>query len=119
MTRARLCTVLLPLVLAACGHTTRVAGNRAVELGLSEYRLTPQHVEVHAGELSILAHNYGRLTHNLVVTSGHQALATTKPIPPGQNAWLFIDLSPGSYVMTSNLFNDQALGAYGTLTVTG
>ncbi len=118
MTRATLCTALLALALAACGHVTRVPANRAVELGLTEYRLTPQHVEVHSGELSILAHNYGRLTHNLVVTSGHDALASTQPIPPGQSAWLFVDLAPGNYVMTSNLFDDQALGAYGTLTVT-
>lgn len=118
MTRALLSTVLVALVLAACGQATHVAANRAVELGLTEYRLTPTHVEAHAGELSILAHNYGRLTHNLVLTSGHETLATTKPIAPGASAWLFIDLSPGSYLLTSNLFNDQALGAYGTLTVT-
>jgi hypothetical protein len=117
MTRTLLCTVLISLGLAACGQVTHVRSGRTVELGLTEYRLAPGHVSVSAGQLSILAHNYGRLTHNLVLTSGDTKVATTKPIAPGQSTWLFVDLGPGNYVMESNLFNDQALGLYGTLTV--
>lgn len=118
MTRPLLCALLISLALAACGQVTRVHAGRAVEVSLTEYRLTPGDVSVPAGQLSILAHNYGRLTHNFVLTSGKTKVATTKPIPPGQSTWLFVNLAPGSYVMTSNLFSDQALGLYGTLTVT-
>jgi hypothetical protein len=118
MTRALICAAVVSLALGACGHVTRVGASRTLELGLSEYRLTPGHAEAHAGALSILAHNYGRLTHNLVLSSGRQALATSKPIAPGASVWVFLELAPGSYVMASNLFDDQALGLYGTLTVT-
>jgi hypothetical protein len=32
---------------------------------------------------------------------------------------LTVDLSRGSYIIASNLFDDQTLGAYGTLDVSG
>jgi hypothetical protein len=109
---------LAALGLAGCAHTTRVAAGHAVELALSEYRITPQDVRAHAGEVDILVHNYGRLAHNLVLTSGGHQLAITKPISPGQSVWMSLELAPGRYGMASNLFDDQTLGEYGTLSVT-
>lgn len=106
-----------PGALAGCGTTARVGANRSLVIGLSEYRLTPQRVQAHAGALSLYVRNLGRLTHNLTLSADGQALATTKPIAPGQSTWLFIDLAPGSYAMASTLFSDQALGQYGTLVV--
>ena len=44
--------------------------------------------------------------------------AETPPIAPGSSALLAVDLVRGSYEMASNLFDDQSLGTYGTLTVT-
>ena len=117
--RTRLATLAAALIgVAGCGHTTTVPAGRAVELALSEYRITPQDVRTPAGEVDILIRNYGRLAHNLVVTTAGHQLAITKPIAPGQSAWLFLELAPGRYVMASSLFNDEALGEYGTLVAT-
>jgi hypothetical protein len=103
--------------LAGCGSTAHVGANRSLEISLSEYRVTPQRVQAHAGQLSLFVRNLGRLSHNLTLSADGQSLASTKPIPPGQSAWLFVDLAPGTYAMASTMFSDQALGQYGTLVV--
>jgi hypothetical protein len=103
---------------AGCGHTMLVGASRTVQLGLTEYRLLPQSVRVHQGTLTLLVHNYGRLTHNLVVTLGGQTVDSTKALWPGQSATLALNLAPGDYSMASTLMSDQALGLDGTLTVT-
>jgi hypothetical protein len=113
-----LAAVVLAAAIAGCGHTTSIPAGHAVELALTEYRITPQDVRTRAGEVDVLVHNYGRLAHNLVLTSGAHQLAITKPIGPGQSTWLFLELAPGHYVLASNLFSDQDLGLYGTLIVT-
>ncbi|HLJ02807.1 MAG TPA: cupredoxin domain-containing protein [Solirubrobacteraceae bacterium] len=113
-----LAAVVLIAALAGCGHTTTIRAGHAVELALTEYRITPQDVRTPGGEVDLLVHNYGRLVHNLVLTSAGHQLAITKPIGPGQSTWLFVELAPGRYVMASNLFSDQDLGLYGTLIVT-
>jgi len=87
-------------------------------MALSEYRLNPQSVRASAGIVSIIVHNYGRLTHNLVVSEGGQTVAGTQPIPPGDSSELDLDLAPGTYLMASTIQSDQTLGAYGTLSVT-
>ena len=48
----------------------------------------------------------------------HPQTGATKPIPPGQSALLTLSLTPGTYMMSSTLLSDEALGEYGTLTVT-
>ncbi|MEA2145029.1 MAG: hypothetical protein QOG59_616 [Solirubrobacteraceae bacterium] len=103
--------------LAGCGATAHVGANRSLEIGLSEYRVTPQRVQARAGALSLFVRNLGRVSHNLTLSADGQSLATTKPIRSGQSVWLFVDLAPGSYTMASTMFSDQALGQYGTLVV--
>ncbi len=105
-------------VLAGCGHTHVVGGDRTLRLGLTEYRLVPQDVRVSAGALTIFVRNYGRLTHNLVVSLNGREQAATGPIWPGGSAELTLALSPGRYLMASTILSDQTLGEYGTLTVT-
>ena len=107
----------LAATLCACGTTTTVGANHSLAIGLTEYRLSPQKAQASAGELSLYVRNRGRLTHNLAVTGAGQTVAATKPIRPGQSAWLYLDLAPGSYTMASTMFSDQALGQYGTLVV--
>lgn len=63
-------------------------------------------------------HNFGRLSHNLVISSGGHPEASTQPIPPGQTTELIATLTPGRHVIASTILSDQALGAYGTLNVT-
>src|SRR5690348_17114204 len=60
--------------LSGCGHTTTVGAGRTVAVALTEYRVRPQSVQAAAGELTIVVHNYGRLTHNLVVSSQGQVI---------------------------------------------
>jgi plastocyanin len=105
-------------LLAGCSRTLVLSGNRTLRVALSEYRVNPQNVRVSAGELIIYVVNYGRLTHNLVITHGSQTTDSTTPLPPGQSAELALDLTPGKYLMVSTILSDQTLGAYGTLTVT-
>ncbi len=107
----------LATVLAGCGHTRQVGSTRTVQMSVNEYRLNPQSVDASAGVLAIVVHNYGRLTHNLVVSANGQSVAGTTPIAPGQTAELDLDLAPGTYQMASTILSDEALGAYGTLTV--
>jgi hypothetical protein len=102
---------------AGCGAATRIGAGGTLQIALSEYRVTPQDVRAAAGLLTIVVHNYGRLSHDLVISRGGLTEASTKPIAPGQSAELQTTLPPGSYMMASTLLDDQALGAYGTLEV--
>ncbi len=45
------------------------------------------------------------------------SIAATRPIQPGATRKLIVDLTPGSYVTASTLFDDQSLGIYGALAV--
>ena len=65
----------------------------------------------------MVVQNQGRLAHSLAISSHGSIVGQTPPLQPGTRADLVLTLSPGSYLMTSTLFSDQALGAYGTLTV--
>jgi hypothetical protein len=106
------------VVLAACSSTTTVSANGTLRLALTEYHVQPQSVRAGAGLLMIVVHNYGRLSHNLVISQDGHPAASTKAIPPGASTDLFTDLPPGHYVMASTILADQALGAYGSLTIT-
>jgi plastocyanin len=101
-----------------CSHTEVVGSNRMLRVAISEYRLNPARVRVATGNLTIYVHNYGRLTHNLVIgLAGHKE-AGTDTIWPGQSAEFTVDLAPGTYSMSSTLQSDQVLGVDGTLQVT-
>ena len=106
------------VALAACAHVEHVGADHTLTVALTEYRLHPQDVTVSQGELTIIVHNYGRLAHNLSVTLGRMSEGSTQPLLPGQSAQLALFLPPGRYLMASTILSDQALGAYGTLTVT-
>ncbi|MGI8411907.1 MAG: hypothetical protein ACR2QA_05305 [Solirubrobacteraceae bacterium] len=110
--------VAVAIAVGGCGHVAVVGSQRPLTLALSEYRLNPSDARARAGPLTILAHNYGRMTHNLAVTLNGMFVGVTKPIPSGQSAELMLSLAPGTYLMTSTLLSDQALGEYGTLTIT-
>ena len=115
--RLAVASLALALAITACSHAHQVGAARTVRMSVNEYRLNPQSVDASAGVLSIVVHNYGRLTHNLVVSANGQSVAATKPIAPGQTTELDLDLAPGSYQMASTILSDEALGAFGTLTV--
>jgi hypothetical protein len=109
---------VIAVVVAGCSNTTRVTGGGTLRIALTEYHVQPQSVRANAGALTIDVHNYGRLSHNLVIALAGHPVFSTKPIPPGQTTELLANLAPGRYVMASTILADQALGAYGTLNVT-
>ena len=112
-----LAAALVCLCLAACGSTTTVGKDGTLRIALSEYRVIPQDVHTTAGVLTLVVHNYGRLTHDLVISLDGQPEIASQPIPPGQTQVLSAALIPGRYLMASSILSDQALGAYGTLDV--
>jgi hypothetical protein len=111
-------TAVFGIGLAGCGHTATVGSDRTLKLALTEYQVVPEKVSLSTGELTIIVHNVGKLVHNLVVMQGDQRIAETQPIWPGTVGELSVALPPGRYTLSSTLFSDQALGEYGTLTVT-
>lgn len=112
-----LVAALAAVAVAGCGRTTKVGVGGTLQIALNEYRVTPQDVRAHTGLLTIFVHNYGRLTHDLVISQDGRIEASTKPIGPGQTEELNAALGPGHYLMASSILSDQALGAYGTLIV--
>ncbi len=107
----------LVVVVAGCRHTVAVGAARTLRLALTEYRVVPQSILAEPGQLTLIITNDGRITHNLAITAAGRVLEQTPPIPPGASSELIVDLGRGSYVLTSTLFSDQALGEYGTLNV--
>ena len=112
-----LAAAIVTLSVAACGSSTTVARDGTLRIALSEYRVVPQDVHTTAGILTLVVHNYGRLTHDLVISLDGQPEISSEPIGPGQTQVLNAALIPGRYVMASSILSDQALGAYGTLDV--
>jgi hypothetical protein len=108
---------LLALGLAGCGATAVVRSGATLNVALGEYRVTPQDIHAAPGVLTIAVHNVGRLTHDLEIQDGGETIASTAPLAPGQTALLQAALLPGTYQMLSSILSDQALGAYGTITV--
>ena len=117
------------LVLPGCGSDPRYAGapGGRVHVHLSEYRVTPEHIQVRAGRITIVARNTGRVTHNVaVVQFAHAASAQDeraygKPTPtlfPGQTGTTTVALRPGKYRLVCTIANHDNLGQYGELTVT-
>jgi hypothetical protein len=116
--RTAAASALAGIAVAGCGHAATVGPNRTLRVALGEYRVTPQKVQASAGELTIIVHNVGKLTHNLVVKRGTQKVDQTKPIWPGTVSVMAVDLAPGQYTLSSTLFSDQDLGVSGTLSIT-
>ena len=116
-TLSLLAAALVALGAAGCGTTSTVAQGGSLQVALNEYRVTPQDVRAQTGLVTMFVHNYGRLTHDLVISQDGQITAATKPIMPGQTEDLDVALTPGHYLMASSILSDQALGAYGTLIV--
>jgi uncharacterized cupredoxin-like copper-binding protein len=123
-----LLVALAALPAGGCGATIAYthAPDRRVEVRLDEYTVTPEHIQVTAGRITLVAHNQGRLTHNLAVVqfkppqSGEQAKqygTATKTLFPGQTGTTTVDLKPGKYRIVCTLANHDNLGQYGELKV--
>jgi len=109
---------MLAWLLTGCTHTLQVGSDHSLSVALTEYHLNPQSARVASGTLTVVVRNFGRLTHSLVISMNGQTAASTGPLAPGESTALTAQLSAGSYQMASTSPSDQALGEYGTLTVT-
>ena len=109
--------VAVAVAASGCGSTAHVSGGGTLRVALSEYRVTPQDVRSETGTVTIYIHNYGRLTHDLVISQDGRQAAASAPVAPGRSTDLVATLAPGTYLMSSSILNDQPLGAYGTLHV--
>jgi uncharacterized cupredoxin-like copper-binding protein len=130
MTGGRLTLLLLAtaaLGAAGCGDVAYThAPDRRVEVRLDEYRVLPEHIQVTAGRITLVARNTGRLTHNLVVVQFKRPLGDdvekqygepTKTLFPGQTASTTVDLKPGKYRLICTISNHDNLGQYAELKV--
>jgi plastocyanin len=131
MTGGRLTLLLLAtaaLGAAGCGDDVAYtrALDRRVEVRLDEYRVLPEHIEVAAGRITFVAHNTGRLTHNLVVVQFDRPLGDeeekrygqpVKTLFPRQTGSTTVDLKPGKYRLICTISNHDNLGQYGELKV--
>lgn len=101
-------------------------GNDVLRVTLDDYRVTPDHIEVPAGTVHLLAVNRGRLTHNLAIQQW-DAAPGVQPIQYGRTDTLQpgatgreqrpIHLRPGTYRILCTLSGHEDLGQYGTLKV--
>jgi uncharacterized cupredoxin-like copper-binding protein len=131
MTGGRVTLLLLALAaLPAAGCGANVAYTRApdhrVEVRLDEYRVLPEHIQVRAGRVTLVARNSGRLTHNLAVVQFKRPIGdeqekqygqATKTLFPGQSAQSTVALEPGKYRLVCTIANHDNLGQYAELKV--
>jgi uncharacterized cupredoxin-like copper-binding protein len=130
MTGGRLTLLLVALAAipaAGCGAVAYSrAPDRRVEVRLDEYRVLPEHIEVRAGRVTLIARNSGRLTHNLAVVQFARPLGNeqekqygkpTKTLFPGQSAQTTVELKPGKYRLVCTIANHDNLGQYAELKV--
>ena len=131
MTGGRLTLLLLvtaALAAAGCGDDVAYthAPDRRVDVRLDEYRVLPEHIQVTAGRITLVARNTGRLTHNLVVVQFDRPLGDeeekqygepTKTLFPGQTASTAVNLEPGKYRLICTISNHDNVGQYAELKV--
>lgn len=109
---------VVALLAAGCSHPVRIGRGGVVHVALTEYRVRPGELVARAGALRFEVRNYGRLSHNLVISAGSAVLGSTRPIPPGQSATVSVTLAPGHYSISSSIQSDGTLGDRGTLLIT-
>jgi hypothetical protein len=118
------------LLFAGCGDDSPPsrAKDGVLRVKLDEYRIIPDHLEVPAGRIHIIATNVGRLTHNLAIEAEDreigeevQRYGRTKTLHPGETGSEQepITLAPGTYRLACTIANHDDLGQYGTLKVDG
>jgi plastocyanin len=123
-----LLVALATLAVGGCGGDGAYtpAGDGQIDVRLDEYRVVPERIQVRAGQITLVAENRGRLTHNLAVVQFHRRLGgqeerryghATKTMFPGQTAMTTATLKPGRYRLVCTIANHDNLGQYAELKV--
>jgi uncharacterized cupredoxin-like copper-binding protein len=102
----------------ARASTTSTTTAATVNVKLREWKITPSKTSEPAGRVTFVAHNYGKLEHELVVIrSNHPANALPREgrdasetgsqgeiggVMPGRTGRVTLDLRPGRYVLICN-----------------
>ena len=122
--RARLLAPLLlvPLAVAAAAmarpSTTPTSTRATVDVKLREWKITPSQRRARAGKITFVAHNTGKLEHELVVIRSNRpadhlplegrdasemgSRGEIDGVMPGNTGRLTLDLRPGKYVLICN-----------------
>jgi plastocyanin len=127
--RATLVALGAAAVLAATGCAddgpfVRAQQDGTIRMTLDEFRLDPARVYSPTGRVRIVAHNDGRLTHNIAIVSADESpdaeevqYARSRTAHPGDTVVARATLRPGRYRLVCTLANHDNLGQYGTLVV--
>jgi manganese oxidase len=86
-----------------------------VAITLSEFAISPSHVEAPAGRIVFAVRNNGSLAHNFTV----EGLGETLLLNAGESATLEVDASAGTYKMLCTVAGHEASGMVGELVVGG
>ncbi len=106
--------------LAACSEDD-VTGDDAedqVSVELREFDITPERVEVTAGEIEFVADNEGERLHELAIRTD-DGVETTGEIKPGETGRMTVDLPQGTYRIYDPRSNYRDRGMSSTVVVTG
>jgi plastocyanin len=114
----------LALVIAGCGEPLVKVDSSVLRLRVTEYKITPQKVQVRPGRLKIIVVNTGIVTHNVHVEADKPnasgilvAFGGTPVAHPGERVSGKVTLPPGTYKLVDTLGNHAELGDYATLIV--
>jgi uncharacterized cupredoxin-like copper-binding protein len=113
------------LALAGCGADEFVRDrDNVLRIKLDEYELTPENIRVGSGDVTIVARNDGRLTHNIKVQAldrdegeRYEEFGGTETAHPGETVRATINLPDGKYRLACSIGNHDDLGQYGELQV--
>jgi uncharacterized cupredoxin-like copper-binding protein len=105
-------------------------GARTVDVQLGEMFVRPNKTSISAGKVTFVAHNTGRVTHELMVERAplkmdgpgrpneEARLGMIEDMTAGSSGRMTLRLTPGSYVLFCNIPGHYAAGQHTTFTVT-
>jgi uncharacterized cupredoxin-like copper-binding protein len=109
---------------------TAAAGARTVDVQLGEMYVRPNKTSISAGKVTFVAHNQGRVTHELMIErvplkmdgpgrpNEKAAMGMIEDMSSGSSGRMTVRLSPGTYVLFCNVPGHYAAGQHTTFTVT-
>jgi uncharacterized cupredoxin-like copper-binding protein len=118
-----------PLIAAGCGDddeadttaapTTGAAGGggETVDISETDFKITPDQVDVKPGSVTFAVSNDGETVHNLEIEGSGVEEELPSDLQPGQSGDLEVELQPGTYEMYCPVSNHLELGMEGEVTV--
>jgi uncharacterized cupredoxin-like copper-binding protein len=110
--------------------STAAAGARTVDVQLGEMFVRPNKTTINAGKVTFVAHNVGRVTHELMIErvplkmdgpgrpNEEAAMGMVDDMSSGESGKMTLRLTPGTYQLFCNVPGHYAAGQHTTFTVT-